>query len=415
MLREAADIIRTNADDISMLLALETGKALRTECVGEVNIIVEILQYFANLGSELKGRSVPFRKEILAITTREPLGVVAGIIPWNMPLMFLGYKLAAPLLTGNTVVLKAPETAPFTIFFIADLLSKVFPAGVFNVLVGRGESTGTELIEHPDIRKISFTGSVRSGRTVYSTAAKHLKQVNLELGGKSPMLVLPDCDLSVAVEGAIAGIRFTRQAQSCTSTTRVYLPSSVLDSFMENVLAQAAELRIGDPLDLETDTGSIVSAKQHARVMEFVEDARLKGMEPLVCGELPSGDGLENGSFMRPHFYVNPPHDAKIVQKEIFGPVMCVFSYETESELISKANDVDYGLSASVWGRDVSQCLRVARSLDVGFVQINQNAVMLPGLSYAGTKASGFGSETSLESMLQSFTREKTTIVNLGA
>lgn len=415
LLGECADIIDSNATDLAAILALETGKAHRTECVGELKLVANIFRYFGNFGMELKGRTTPFSNVVLAITTREPIGVVAGIVPWNMPLMFLGYKVAAPLIAGNAVVLKLPEIAPFTALKLLNLICGLFPAGLINAVVGYGNDTGQQLIEHPLIRKVSFTGSVESGRTVYKAAAKNLKQVNLELGGKSPMLVLPDCDLKTAIDGAVSGIRFTRQAQSCTSSTRIYVPKNMLADFVEGVKETSGNLVIGDPLDDATDTGAIVSHLQRDRIQRFVDTAvEQDGLVPIVVGELPTKDGLKNGAFMQPHLFVNPPHSAEVVQKEIFGPVMCIFSYDTLDELVRLANDVEYGLSASIWGKDISKCLHISRQMDVGFAQINQNAVMLPGLSYAGTKSSGFGSESSLESMITSFTREKTTIINIG-
>ncbi|WP_282611403.1 aldehyde dehydrogenase family protein [Pelagibius sp. Alg239-R121] len=414
-LGHCASIIRDNAVELAVLLALESGKAHRTECVGEVNLLADIFTYFSSFGTELKGKTVPFSRSVLAATTREPVGSVAGIIPWNMPLMFLGYKVAAPLIAGNTVVLKVPEIVPFTVLKIIEAIGALLPPGVVNAVVGYGADTGQMLVENRKIQKVSFTGSVESGRKVYVTAAKNLKQVNLELGGKSPMLVLPDCDMHTAVYGAVSGIRFTRQAQSCTSSTRVYVPKERLDEFVEKTVCEAGKLKMGDPLDDATDTGAIVSRAQKQRIQGFIDRAIQGNQIPFIAGELPKTGGLEDGAFIQPHFFVDPPHDSEIVQKEVFGPVMCVFGYETLDELVDKANDVEYGLSASIWGKDISTCMHVSKKIEVGFVQINQNAVMLPGLSYAGTKLSGFGSETSLESMMQSFTREKTTIINIGS
>lgn len=414
LLADCAGALEAHSADLALLLALETGKAHRTECLGEVKLLADIFRYFSSFGTELKGRSAPFSQTVMTLTSREPIGVVAGIIPWNMPLMFFGYKVAAPLIAGNSVVLKLPEVAPFTVLKVLGLLGEILPPGVVNAVVGYGSETGQALVEHPKVQKVSFTGSVESGRKVYVSAAGNLKQVNLELGGKSPMLVLPDCDLEVAVEGAVSGIRFTRQAQSCTSSTRVYVPRSRLAHFVEAAVAAAGKLKIGDPLDEATDTGAIVSRQQKERIEGFIERAVNAGQTPLVAGTLPTEAGLRDGAFLRPYFFVDPPHDSEIVQKEIFGPVMCVFGYDSLEELVAMANDVDYGLSASIWGKDISTCLHLSKRLNVGFTQINQNAVMLPGLSYAGTKASGFGSESSLESMIASFTREKTTIVNIG-
>lgn len=414
LLADCACVLEAHAGDLAVLLALETGKAHRTECLGEVKLIADIFRYFSSFGTELKGRSAPFSQTVMTLTTREPIGVVAGIIPWNMPLMFLGYKVTAPLIAGNSVVLKLPELAPFTALKVLGLIGEILPPGLVNAVVGYGSETGQALVEHPKIQKVSFTGSVETGRKVYISAAGNLKQVNLELGGKSPMLILPDCDLDLAVEGAVSGIRFTRQAQSCTSSTRVYVPRKRLSQFVDAALAAAGALKIGDPLDDSTDSGAIVSRRQKERIEGFIGRAIDEGQTPVTAGTLPAEPGLRDGAFLQPHFFVDPPHHSEIVQEEIFGPVMCVFGYDSLEELVEMANDVDYGLSASIWGRDISTCLHLSKRLNVGFTQINQNAVMLPGLSYAGTKASGFGSESSVESMIASFTREKTTIINIG-
>lgn len=414
ILTDCADALEGIKETLASIVALETGKAFRTECIGEAQMIADIFRYFGGLGMELKGRTVPFRDKVIAMTSREPVGVVAGIVPWNMPLMFLGYKIAAPLLAGNGVVIKAPEIAPFAVLRAIEVIADHLPKGLVNVVVGRGESAGQSLIAHPGVNKISFTGSVSSGKRVYETAARDLKQVTLELGGKSPMIILDDCDLDRVVEGAVGGMRFTRQGQSCTSSTRMFVPKAMFDPFIEGLLDKAGKLVIGDPLSDHTDTGAIVSAGQLERVNGFVERALGEGHRLATAGELPSEHPFDQGAFMKPHVFLDPDHDAEISQLELFGPVVCVYAYDGLDGLVTAANDVRYGLSASIWGQDINKCLKLSRAMRAGFVQINQNAVMLPGLSYAGVKASGIGSESSLESMLATFTVEKTTIINLG-
>jgi acyl-CoA reductase-like NAD-dependent aldehyde dehydrogenase len=414
ILAACADALEDIKETLAAIVALETGKAHRTECVGEAQMIADIFRYFGGLGMELKGRTIPFRDTVIAMTTREPVGVVAGIVPWNMPLMFLGYKIAAPLLAGNGVVIKAPEIAPFAIMKVMETISAHLPPGLVNVIVGTGSRAGQTLVSHKDIRKISFTGSVESGKQVYETAARDLKQVTLELGGKSPMIILDDCDLETVTEGAVAGMRFTRQGQSCTSSTRIFVPARLFDPFAEELLEKAGKLMIGDPLCDRTDSGTIVSTKQLERVKGFVERALGEGHRLATAGELPSEPPFDKGAFMKPHVFLDPDHDAEISQLELFGPVVCVYAYDDLDDLVATANDVRYGLSASIWGKDINRCLKLSRAMRAGFVQVNQNAVMLPGLAYAGVKASGIGSESSLESMLATFTVEKTTIVNLG-
>jgi acyl-CoA reductase-like NAD-dependent aldehyde dehydrogenase len=413
-LTACADALEGIKETLAAIVALEAGKAHRTECVGEAQMIADIFRYFGGLGMELKGRTVPFRNTVIAMTTREPVGVVAGIVPWNMPLMFLGYKIAAPLLAGNGVVIKAPEIAPFAIMNVMEAVSAHLPPGLVNVIIGRGSRAGQALVSHAGVHKISFTGSVESGKQVYQTAARDLKQVTLELGGKSPMIILDDCDLETVTEGAVGGMRFTRQGQSCTSSTRIFVPRSLFDPFTESLLDKAGQLVIGDPLCDRTDSGTIVSAKQLERVKGFVERALGEGHRLVTAGELPREPPFDRGAFMLPHVFLDPDHDAEISQFELFGPIVCVYAYDNLEELAATANDIQYGLSASIWGHDINRCLKLSRAMRAGFVQINQNAVMLPGLSYAGVKSSGIGSESSLEAMLATFTVEKTTIVNLG-
>ncbi len=414
VLADCADTLEGIKETLASITALETGKAYRTECIGEAQMIADIFRYFGGLGMELKGRTVPFRNDVIAMTSREPVGVVAGIVPWNMPLMFLGYKIAAPLLAGNGVVIKAPEIAPFAVMKAIEMIGRLLPPGLVNVIVGKGNRAGQRLIAHPGVDKISFTGSVASGKQVYETAARDLKQVTLELGGKSPMIILEDCALERVVEGAIGGMRFTRQGQSCTSSTRMFVPRSMFDPFIEGLLDKTGRLVIGDPLSDQTDTGAIVSADQLKRINGYVGRALEEGHQLATAGELPNHAPFDRGAFMKPHVFLDPDHDAEISQLELFGPVVCVYAYDDLEAMIATANDVRYGLSASIWGHDINTCLKISRAMRAGFVQINQNAVMLPGLSYAGVKASGIGSESSLESMLGTFTIEKTTIINLG-
>ncbi|MEM8951632.1 MAG: aldehyde dehydrogenase family protein [Pseudomonadota bacterium] len=413
-LTACADALDAIQETLAAIVALETGKAHRTECLGEAQMIASIFRYFGGLGMELKGRTIPFRNSVIAMTTREPVGVVAGIVPWNMPLMFLGYKIAAPLLAGNGVVIKAPEIAPFAVLRVIEAIRTHLPDGLINVVVGKGKNAGQKLIAHDGISKISFTGSVSSGKQVYETAARSLKQVTLELGGKSPMIMLDDCDLETVMEGAVGGMRFTRQGQSCTSSTRMFVPSGMFDAFVDGLLDKAGKLVIGDPLCDRTDSGPIVSGDQLVRVKGFVERALGEGQRFATAGELPSEPPFDQGAFMQPHVFIDPDHDAEISQRELFGPVVCVYGYDDLDELVATANDTRYGLSASIWGKDINRCLKLSRAMRAGFVQINQNAVMLPGLSYAGVKESGIGCESSLEAMLATFTEEKTTIVNLG-
>jgi len=413
LVAQCAALIRAHVEELARLIALETGKALRTESRVEANTVADVLEFFGGLGSELKGESVPFAPDVLSVTVRQPLGVVGAIIPWNVPLLLMSLKIAPALVAGNSVVVKSAEEAPLTVLRICELMNRILPPGVFNMLSGYGPDCGAPLVAHPKVRKVTFTGSVEVGRIVGRAAADKLIPVTLELGGKSPMLVFADCDFEKTVMGAITSMRFTRQGQSCTAASRIYVERPIFDRFVAALAARVDAMVMGDPLDEATDIGTIISEEQHAKVSAFIaEGLATAGATGRACSRLPHDPGLAKGLFIRPHIFTGLTAASRLVREEIFGPVTVVFPFDDAEAVLAEANDSEYGLAASLWTNNLKLGMDLAHRLEAGLVQINQNLVVQANLSYGGVKSSGLGKEASLESMLEHFTHKKTIMVN---
>ena len=410
---QCAAVIRDHVEELARLIALETGKALRTESRVEANTVADILEFFGGLGGELKGETVPFAPDVLSVTVREPLGVVGAIIPWNVPMLLMALKIAPALVAGNTVVVKSAEEAPLAVLRICELMNRVLPPGTFNMLSGYGPECGAPLVEHPLVRKVTFTGSVAVGRIVAQAAAAKLVPVTLELGGKSPMIVFADCDFDRTVAGAITSMRFTRQGQSCTAASRIYVERPLFDRFVSALADKVDAMVMGDPLDEKTDIGTIISPDQFQKVQAFVDEGHATpGATGRACSSLPADPALKKGLFIRPVVFTGLPNESRLVQEEIFGPVTCVFPFDDPEAALTAANGTEYGLAASLWTNNLKVGLDLAHRLEAGLVQINQNLVVQANLSYGGVKSSGLGKEASLEAMQEHFTHKKTIMVN---
>jgi acyl-CoA reductase-like NAD-dependent aldehyde dehydrogenase len=414
LLLDIGAVIEADAERIARLLALENGNALRTQSRGEVAFAADTFRYFGGLASEAKGEAIPLSAGVLDYSRREPYGVVGAIIPWNAPVQLAAMKIAPALAMGNTLVLKTAEAAPLAALLMARLAADLLPAGVLNVLTGYGSEAGEALTHHPDIDKISFTGSTAVGATVLAAAAERIVPVSVELGGKNPQIVFPDADEAWVVDGVIAGMRFIRQGQSCTAGSRLFVHSTIADSFVAKLTARLSELTVGDPLDESTDIGAIVNRRQFDRVCGYIEDGLAQDGVGLALGGLPSSSGpLSRGYFVTPTVLTNVSNGSRVAQEEIFGPVVCAIPWEDEDDVIAQANDSRYGLSGFVWTHDLGQALRTAHRINAGWVQVNQGGGQVLGQSYGGHKRSGMGREFSLEGMVESYTQRKHISVNI--
>jgi len=414
MLLRIADALEAKSEALCRMLATETGNAIRTQSRPEVRTTAEVFRYFGGVASELKGETVPLGEHVLSYTRREPIGVVGGIIPWNSPVVLGALKIAMSAAAGNTLVLKAAEDAPLAVLEMARTCQEFLPPGVLNVLTGYGEECGAALARHPLVRKLTFTGSTEVGKSVMRAASERIVPVSLELGGKSPAIVFPDADDERVADGVISGMRFTRQGQSCTAGSRLFLHREIFDSFLHKLTGKLAALRIGDPLDEATDMGAIINRKQFERVCSYIEDGLRQKEARLLMGGLPPREGpLAAGYFVQPTVFAGARNEWRIAREEIFGPVLVAIPWSEEAEAIRMANDSHYGLAAYVWTHDIGKALRAAHAIESGWVQVNQGLGQSPGHSYGGYKQSGIGREFSLEGMLDSFTQRKSVTVNL--
>lgn len=393
-----ADAVEAHADAIALLDAFDTGNPLPA-MRRDVTKGVRQLRHMAGLGLSVHGGAMVHEDaSAVSYTVNEPYGVVARILPFNHPAAFAISKIAAPLIAGNAVVLKPPEQAPLSALFLAEIFRQALPPGVVNVVTG-GAVTGDALVRDVRVKRIAFTGSAETGRAIQIAAAEvGVKHVSLELGGKNPMLVLADADLERAVAGAVTGMNLlVCQGQSCGSSSRILVHRSVADEFERRLCEALAPIRIGRAYDDATDMGPLVTKEQHARVSSYLDMARHEGVRVAFGGNRPDVAGSPDGYYLEPTVLSGPSPDSRVAQEEIFGPVISLLPWDTEDEAIAIANGVAYGLTASVWTRDMRTAHRLAHLLDVGYVWLNDHGPHYYGAPFGGRKGSGTGREESME------------------
>jgi aldehyde dehydrogenase (NAD+) len=413
-LLQIAAALEDAAEDLARLTAADTGNALRTQARPESQLLVNLFRYFGGVAGEFKGDVLPAGDQQLQYTRREPLGVVAAILPWNSPLMIAGCKVPAALAAGNTVVLKAAEDAPLTILKLVEIASRFLPAGVLNVVTGYGAEVGEALVQHPGVDKVSFTGSTGVGRHVGEVAGARLAHYSLELGGKSPNIVFPDAVSDATVDGVLTAMRFTRQGQSCTAGSRLFVHADVYDEVVSRLVQRVSQLRVGDPGDEASDIGSIINAKQLERVREYIDDGKAQpGVRVALDGADLVPDGLD-GFYQGPTVFAGVDNSWRIAREEIFGPVLVAIPWTDRDQVIAMANDSHYGLAAFIWCQELTAALDTAHRIESGWVQVNQGGGQVVGQSYGGYKQSGIGREMSLEGALEAFTQIKQINVKLG-
>jgi phenylacetaldehyde dehydrogenase len=412
LLWKLAEAFESAGDEVATLETLDNGMPFRVSHFVAVNGVPECLRYFAGWAGKINGEtptiSAPNHH---AYTLREPVGVVGAIVPWNFPLAMAVAKIAPALAVGCTVVLKPAELTPLTAIRLAQLIQQIgFPPGVVNVVTGFGDPAGKALVEHPDVDKISFTGSTVVGKSIVAGAAGNLKRVSLELGGKSPVIVFPDADLERATEGAANGI-FRNAGQVCVAGSRLYVHRKVFDKVVEGVVERAKKLKVGAGMDADTQMGPLVSQKQLDRVSGYIASGKEQGAEVVVGGQRVEGKA---GYFMQPTVLAQTNRDMRVVREEIFGPVVCAMPIDDEDldRIARVANDTDYGLSSSIWTRDISVAHKLAKKIKAGTVRINGGQGLDYALPFGGYKQSGWGRENGREGV-EAYTEVKSISVAL--
>jgi len=411
VLQRAAQLLRSRNDELAALEVQDSGKPWQEACVVDVQSGADCIEYFAGAAATLAGAQYPL-KNAFAYTRREPLGVCVGIGAWNYPLQIACWKSAPALAAGNAMIFKPSELTPITALKLAEIyLEAGVPPGVFNVLQGRG-ATGALLAAHPGVAKVSVTGSIPTGKRVMATAAGTLKRVTMELGGKSALIVFDDADLEQAVSAAMLG-NFYTQGEICTNGTRVFVQRALAPRFLARLKERTALLRVGDPMDPQTEVGALISKAHGDKVLDFVASGVVEGATLVSGGTAVSVSGCEGGNFVAPTIFADCRDDMRIVREEIFGPVLSMLVFDDEAEAIRRANATRFGLAAGVFTRDIGRGHRVAAGLKAGICWINNYNITPIEMPFGGAGESGIGHENSMVA-LDHYTQLKTVYVELG-
>ena len=412
LVRRMADQILARLDEIARLETLHNGKPITESRQIEVPAAAECFEYFAGWADKVMGETIPVKGNHLTYTLREPVGVVAAIVPWNFPLLLAAWKVAPALACGNTVILKPASQTPLTALALGEIAVEIgLPPGVLNVLTGPGARVGQAIVEHPGIDKIAFTGDTATGKSIMRSAAETLKKITLELGGKSPNIVLPDADLDAAVRGATIGI-FYGKGEVCAAGSRLLVDRSIKDAFMDRLVARVRKMTPGDPMDPKTRFGAIASSRQLETVLRYIETGRREGAT-LVAGGARTDIGTGKGYFVQPTVFADVTPEMTISREEIFGPVLAAIEFADLDEAIARANDSPYGLAAGVWTRDIKKAHYVARRLQAGTVWVNTYNVYDTAAPFGGYKQSGFGREMSVHA-IEHYTQVKSVWIDLN-
>lgn len=413
MLWKVAELIEQHADELAELETLDNGKPIRVSLRGDIPFAARHFRYYAGLAGKIEGNTIPVTiPSQFVYTLREPMGVVGLIIPWNFPLLMASWKLAPALACGNTVILKPAEETPLTALRLGEIFIEAgFPPGAVNILTGPGEPTGAAITAHRGIDKVAFTGSTEVGRKIMEAAARsNLKRVSLELGGKSPNVIFADADLSKAIKGATWAV-FSTAGQECVAGSRLFVERPVYQQVLDALKSEVEKIRVGNGFTPKVHIGPIVSDRQIERVMSYIESGQQEGAQVITGGHRLGGE-LSSGYFLAPTIFAHENDDLKIVQEEIFGPVVAATPFDSWDEVVQRANHSNYGLAAGVWTQDISKAHRFAQAIRAGTIWINEYGLFDAAAPFGGYKESGFGREMGKEA-IELYTQVKTVWVGL--
>jgi aldehyde dehydrogenase (NAD+) len=411
LLRRLADLVADRADELSRLETRDNGKAIRETATRELPAVSESLHYYAGFADKIWGETVAIKPEWQAFTLREPVGVIGAIVPWNSPLLVLAWKSAPALAAGNAVVIKPSELTSVSALEFAKLVEEAeVPPGVFNVVTGYGVPTGDELVRHPGVDRITFTGEGGNARVISENSLGNLKRLNFELGGKAPHIIFADADYEAALAAAVEG-GFIAAGQSCTAGCRVLVEAPLFDRFVADYVAAVERIRVGDPLDSSTEMGAQTGRAQLDKIIAAVDCAREEGAT-VVCGGMQAQvAGCEGGYFYQPTVLVDVDPQMQVWQKEIFGPVVTIAPFTTEEDAVRLANSTDYGLSAGVWTGEIRRAHRLVKAIRAGMVWVNTYRVLHWSLPFGGVKQSGYGRENGYE-VIRMYTEVKSVLID---
>ncbi|WP_022818942.1 aldehyde dehydrogenase family protein [Fusobacterium russii] len=411
ILNQIADIIDKNRELLATVETLDNGKPIRETKAVDIPLAADHFRYFAGCILAEEGQATVLDEKFLSLILREPIGVVGQIIPWNFPFLMAAWKIAPALASGNTIVIKPSSSTSLSLIVLVELIEKLLPKGVLNLITGKGSTSGEYLKNHPNLDKLAFTGSTAVGRDIALAAAEKLIPATLELGGKSANIILEDANIEKALEGAQLGILFN-QGQVCCAGSRIFVQEKIYDEFVSKLVAKFDNIKIGNPLDPETVMGAQIDQRQVDKIIEYVNIAKEEGGKILTGGSQYKENGCENGCFVRPTLITNVANGCRISQEEVFGPVAVIIKFKTDEEVIAMANDSEYGLGGAVFTTNINRALNISRSIETGRVWVNTYNQIPEHAPFGGYKKSGIGRETH-KIILEHYTQIKNILIDM--